>query len=112
MNKQTKEMQTAAMEAMKHNERDFILYLLKSLQNMKDAASSIPSPLTNEGVLAMAEVLRDDLVKNMRTRNYACLEGVTEKTYPVYNNLLIVMGDYKVWISKRSSTIIICIGQA
>ena len=101
MNKQTKEMKTAAIEAMKHSERDFILYLSQSLRNMKEASSSISSPLTDEGILAMAEVLKDDLIRNIQTRNYVCLEGVEEETYPVYNNLSVVMGYYKVWISKK-----------
>ena len=110
MNKQTKEMKTAAIEAMKHGERDFILYLSQSLRNMKEASSSISSPLTDEGVLAMAEVLKDDLIKNIQTRNYVCLEGVEEKIYPVYDNLSVMMGYYKVWISKKGSTVLICIG--
>ncbi len=103
-------MRKAAEEAMRHPEKELIDYVRSSLQNMKSASSGFDRPLSDEGVLAMARVLREDMVKQFKGKFFTCLEGAREDTHPVYNDLYVFLsGMYKVWISKDRSTITICI---
>lgn len=109
---QEERMEKAVLEVRKDNEKFFILYLLKSLENMKSVAGSIDigSPINLEDVFEMMKVLKEDSIKKYPRKIFACIQNTDEKENPIYQYLQIQVGTYKVWISKSGTQINICVG--
>lgn len=106
---QEKRMKKAAIEGMKNDEQALILYLSQSLRNMKAAAYNIEFPINADGVYEMMKVLKGDLKKIYPRKNSACIQNTNTRENPIYQNLDINVGTYKVWISKNGTNIYICV---